>query len=182
TSRLRQHFFGDERFKANPIARASVPDATQVIPNGETLRGISVSRAFQFFGMRNAELNRVLLKDFQIDERKVFLFWPLIRAALRAQRGHHMQGGKDRALERDAFKAELPEAIYHRVRKGSGRDFLERYDYDSLAKGLLSSAIVRYGLVSKEHIKNISSKNIDHETAFAIVAARGISDWMELYE
>lgn len=179
--RLANHFFGDGRFAANGIALRSVPTTTEVVPGGASLAGISVSRAFQFFGMRNAELNRVMLKGYEIEERKAFVFWPLIRAALAAKRSHHLWGGRDRALERDAFREELPPEIYHRVRKGAARDFVERYDYEHFVKSLRESPAVRYGLI-KERIVNIDGRGIQPDTAFALIVARGISDWMELHE
>lgn len=180
--RYREHFFGSRRFGKSPIAAHAVPAGTDVVPNGSTLASLGVSRAFQYFGMRNAELNRVKLKECDVTERKPFVFWPLVRAAMMAPRQHHMAGGKDRALERDAFKAELPQVIYDRVGKGAGRNLIVRYDYETLAAGLLSSPVCRYRLVDPEHIRNITRSNIDHETALALVRARGIADWMEFYE
>lgn len=179
--RFLRNYFGAARFRENPVAQRIVPVATELVPNGDELTAIGASRVFQYFGMRNAELNRVRLKDYAIDERKAFVFWPLIRASIMAKRRHHLNGGCDRALERDAFRAELPEAIYYRVRKGAGQDFVDRYDYQMLIETILKSPVVKHGLVS-EQIKSIAIDKIDHETAFALVAARGIADWMEFYD
>ncbi|EJE6497613.1 hypothetical protein LWQ05_004042 [Salmonella enterica] len=130
--RYRAHFYGDQRFPRQPLAARAVPAGAELIPNGSRLGGLGVSRAFQFFGMRNAELNRARFRSCGVDERKPFVFWPIIRAAIAARREHHLQGGMDRALERDAFRAELPE--------------------------------------------------VDYDTAFALVRARAIADWMGFYE
>lgn len=180
--RLKEHFFGRLRFKASPLVPGSIPAGGEVVPNAAKLAHLGAGRAFQFFGMRNAELNRVVLKDCAVEERKPFLFWPLVRFALRARRLHHIAGGRDRALERDAFRAELPAAIYHRVGKGAGRDLLARYDFPVMAQGLLDSPVSRRNVICKEQIENVCTKDIDDETALVLVRARGIADWMEFYE
>ena len=179
-ARLREHYFGKLRFPKNPLAVNPVPDGTQVVPAGALLSSLGVSRAFQYFGMRNAELNNVPLNGYPVDERKTFLFWPLIREAISAKRSHHLKDGRDRAIERDAFRPELPPEVYHRFSKGGSRDLVERYDFDSLINSLQKSAVLQYGLIT-EQIKNIKDSQIDDDMAFALVAARGFADWMELY-
>lgn len=180
-ARLRERFFGAKRFPANPLVANDVTPDLSVAPNGALLSPLGISRVFQFFGMRNAELNHVPVKGYAVDERKTFVFWPVIRAAMMASRGHHLRHGRDRALERDAFRAELPPEVYYRVGKGSGRDFTDKYDFGFFLAALQKSPLVRYGLIS-EQIGNMEASEVDDDTAFALVVARGFADWMELYE
>ncbi|WP_037082633.1 asparagine synthase-related protein [Neorhizobium vignae] len=176
---LRERYFGKLRFPKNPLAVEPAPENTEVVPNGSTLSGLGVSRAFQYFGMRNAELNQVPIRGLAVEERKTFLFWPLVRAAMIAARGHHLKDGRNRALERDAFRHELPPEVYHCFSKGGSRDFAQRYDFPRLVHSLQHSPLIRYGLIS-EKIDNIENAP-DDDTAFALVVARGFADWMELY-
>lgn len=178
--RLHERFFGNLRFQPNPLARKPVPKDVQVVPNGDMLSGLGISRAFQYFGMRNAELNQVPLNGYAVEERKTFVFWPLIREAMIAKRRHHLHGGRDRAIERDAFRDELPAEVYHRHSKGAGRDFAERYDLEFLIKSLQNSSVVQHGLVG-EQIRDIVASKVSDDMVFALVVARGFADWMELY-
>lgn len=179
--KLRQRFFGKLRFPPNQLAKIPPPGNAQVIPNGEKLAKFEISRAFQFFGMRNAELNHIPVKGYDVEERKTFVFWPLIRAALAARRTFHLKDGRDRAMERDAFREELPAEIYNRHSKGGSRDFVERYDFESLIASLRTGPLSRHGLLS-ERIHEIASHDVDSELAHSLVVAQGLSDWMELYE
>ncbi|KSV75878.1 hypothetical protein N185_15650 [Sinorhizobium sp. GW3] len=179
-AQLRDRFFGEKRFPNNPLAARAVPVGTEVVPNGLALAQLGVSRAFQYFGMRNAELNHIPVKGYPVEERKTFVFWPLIKKAITAQRSQHLKDGRDRAIERDAFRVELPGEVFSRFSKGGSRDFAERYDFDSLITSLQKGPLVRYGLVSEE-IKNISGSRVDSDIAHALVVAQGVADWMELY-
>jgi Asparagine synthase len=178
---FQENFFGKRIFQCNQIASQRKHTQKEIIPNASQLINIGASRAFQYFGMRNAELNRVSLRGYKIDEKKIFVFWPLIRAAISAKRSYHLNGRRDRALERDAFRNELPSEIFHRVGKGGGKDFVDRYDFNVLISTLQKGLLTKYDLVG-EHIANIDAKNISHDLAFSLVVARGIADWMELYE
>ena len=95
-----------------------------------------------------------------------------------------MAGGRDRAIERDAFKAELPDSIYHRAGKGGGRDILNRFDYKFLAESLLGSILCRRDVISQKEIYMIATgeKNIDYDIAQIIVKARGIVDWIGKFD
>lgn len=181
SERLRERFFGPLRFPQNQLARMPPPKNAQIIPEGDKLRELETSRAFQFFGMRNAELNHIPVKGYKVEERKTFVFWPLIRAALAAKRTFHLNDGRDRAMERDAFRDELPPEIYSRHSKGGSRDFVERYDFQALIKSLRTGPLSRHGLLS-DRINEIEADDVDSDLAHALVVGQGISDWMELHE
>ncbi|MCZ7486112.1 asparagine synthase-related protein [Rhizobium rhizogenes] len=178
---LRERFFGPLRFPHNQLARIPPPENAQVIPEGDKLKHFETSRAFQFFGMRNAELNHIPVKGYEVEERKTFVFWPLIRAALAAKRMFHLKDGRDRAMERDAFRSELPPEVYNRHSKGGSRDFVERYDFEALIANLRTGPLSRHGLLSTR-INEIDAADVDSDLAHSLVVAQGLSDWMELHE
>ena len=75
-AQLRERYFGKLRFPKNPRTAEPPPQNTEVVPNGSALSGLGVSRAFQYFGMRKAELNQAPIRGLAVEERKTFLFWP----------------------------------------------------------------------------------------------------------
>lgn len=85
-------------------------------------------------------------------------------------------------MERDAFKRELPSAIYNRAGKGTGRDVLMLFDYRCIAESILSGPLCQSKIVSKERISDLLTRPIDHDVAFSLIRARVISDWMKSYE
>ncbi|MDW9232912.1 asparagine synthase family protein (plasmid) [Burkholderia cepacia] len=144
------------------------------------LFSMGASRVFQYIGIRNAELNYTQIARYKIQERKVFLFWPLIRAAINAERRHHWHGGRDRALERDAFHYELPSEIYNRTRKGAGQDFSIRYDYNEFIRSLNSSYAMKCGVIGHK-LTNLNDGEMSPDEAFSLISAKAVAEWMEQY-
>jgi hypothetical protein len=132
--------------------------------------------------MRNAELNRIALAGCKVVERKVFLFWPLIRACIRAKRVHHFRSGRDRAIERGLYSDILPAAITHRIGKGAGRDMLVRFDYKALASRLEDGALCNHQIIIRERLRAAMSGPLDYDLSFALVRAVAVADWMAQYE
>lgn len=178
---LRSRYFGSRKFPAVPFSEAIAPAGMNLVPEGEQLSRVSLSRAYQFFGMRNAELNQVPVKGINVREKKTFLFWPLIRAAIQAKRCHHAKDGRDRSLERDAFKSELPTQIYHRHSKGGSLPVVARYDFVAIMESLRHSAADRAGIIPPRML-HLAGSEINDEIASALITARGVSDWMELHD
>ncbi|MFT4273081.1 MAG: asparagine synthase-related protein [Pantoea sp.] len=178
----RGYFFGEMKFPASDLLCTRVHCSASLVPNQHLLKNIGYSKLFQFFGMRNAEFNRIAIRGCNIQERKVFVFWPLVKAALQTPRMFHMIDGNDRAIERMAFRKELPDEIFYRKSKGAGRDILSRYDYECLAETLLQGPACRHGFVSREKLQQIKNKNIEVETAASLIRATALNDWMKFYE
>jgi len=178
---LRRHMFGDLRFPQSPVASVRPDIRAELVPGARSLRHLPTTRLFQFFGMRNAELNRIALRDIAVEERKAFVFWPLIKAGLLTARRHHHSNGIDRALEREAFREDLPDEIYYRVGKGAGRDMLMRYEYGTLASRVERSALYRHGLISPDLLRS-AIDNLTYDSAFALVRVCAVADWMDLHE
>ncbi|WP_407175549.1 asparagine synthase-related protein [Bradyrhizobium sp. STM 3562] len=178
---LRRHMFGDLRFPQPPLASVLPDGRAELVPGARSLRHLPTTRLFQFFGMRNAELNRIALRGIAVEERKAFVFWPLIKAGLLTARRHHHLNGIDRALERGAFREELPDVIYHRVGKGAGRDMLMRYEYGALVSRIERSALYRHGLISRDLLRS-AVDNLSYDSASALVRVCAVADWMDLHE
>jgi hypothetical protein len=179
---VRRRLFGDLRFPPSPVATHGVGPETELVPGERDLVRLSTTRAFQYFGLRNAELNRLCFAERGVEERKAFLFWPLIKAALMAKRSHHCALGRDRAIVRSAFKEELPEVVCHRAGKGCGRDVLVQFDYAAIAGRLLDGPLRNsYNLLSPRRLEEAMRGVMDHDLAFAMVRAAAVSDWMDLY-
>ncbi|WP_338695168.1 asparagine synthase-related protein [Bradyrhizobium sp. 26S5] len=178
---LRRHMFGDLRFPQSPVASARPDVRAELVPGSRALRHLPTTRLFQFFGMRNAELNRIALRDIAVEERKAFVFWPLIKAGLLAARRNHCSNGIDRALEREAFREDLPDVIYYRLGKGAGRDLLTRYKYGALAARVERSALYRHGLISRDLLRT-AIDNLSYDSASALVRVCAVADWMDRYE
>ncbi|WP_024508502.1 asparagine synthase-related protein [Bradyrhizobium sp. ARR65] len=178
---LRRHMFGDLRFPQSPLASVGPDVRAELVPGAWSLRHLPTTRLFQFFGMRNPELNRIALRGISVEERKAFVFWPLIKAGLRTARRHHHSNGIDRALEREAFRHELPDVIYYRVGKGAGRDMLVRYEYGALVSRVERSALYRHGLISRDLLRS-AIDNLSYDSASALVRVCAVADWMDVHE
>ncbi|WP_210349174.1 asparagine synthase-related protein [Bradyrhizobium agreste] len=177
---LRRQMLGDHR-PQSPVTSVRANFGAELVPGAESLRHLPTTRLFQFCGMRNAELNRIALRDIAVEERKAFVFWPLIKAGLVAARRHHHSNGIDRALEREAFREHLPDVIYYRVGKGAGRDMLMRYEYGALVSRIERSALYRQGFISRDRLRS-AIDNLSYDSAFALVRLCAVADWMDLYE
>ncbi|MDA9464793.1 hypothetical protein XH87_09280 [Bradyrhizobium sp. CCBAU 53415] len=177
---LRRHMLGEHR-PQSPVASVRPDFGAELVPGARSLRHLPTTRLFQFFGMRNAELNRIALRDIAVEERKAFVFWPLIKAGLVTARRHHHSNGIDRALEREAFREHLPDVIYYRVGKGVGRDMLMRYEYGALVSRVERSALYRQGLISRDLLRS-AVDNLSYDSAFVLVRLCAVADWMDLHE
>lgn len=181
-ARYRSHFFGEKRFPDSAFLNVTKPEKANMMPNEHALIDMQTSRLFQFYGMRNAEFNRLTIRGFDIQERKAFIFWPLIKASLQAPRIFHMADGNCRAAERYAFKNELPDEIFYRTSKGAGREILSRYDYKFIAECLVNGPVCRYGFVSSAILQKIIRRGADSDTAAALIRLSALNDWMMFYD
>ncbi|MBS0907772.1 hypothetical protein JK229_21995 [Pantoea dispersa] len=181
-ARYRSHFFGENRFPESAYMSVKKPYMANIVPNERALKHMSATRLFQFYGMRNAEFNRIAIHGCNIQERKAFMFWPLIKASLQTPVMFHIVDGNDRAIERYAFKNELPEEIFYRKSKGAGREILSRYDYKFLAEKLLYGPVCKNKFVSSDILQTLTKSEIDHNAASALIRLSALNDWMMLYD
>ncbi|MEK6357289.1 MAG: asparagine synthase-related protein [Burkholderia cenocepacia] len=179
---MRRRLFDSHKPSSNILSCRSNHEMIDPIPNIHLIKHLPISAAFQFIGIRNAELNYANIKNCLTNERKVFLFWPLIRAAISAQRKNHIQNGMDRALERHAFKELLPDAVFYRAGKGGGLDILNRFDYQSIGTSLFDSTLCKIGLISPDKLQSALRQPIEHEAALSIASAKALSDWIDTIE
>lgn len=138
----------------------------------------SLSRKFQFIGMRDAEVNHCSIKGIPVCEHKPFLYWPLIRYCIQLRRNHHTRHGKDRALEREAFKDCIPAAIYCSEAKGGADDPKNRFDHEALANSLLEGELVYHRLLCRDQLRSVRNSDIGTHEACALAKARTIEDWL----
>lgn len=181
-ARYKSHFFGENRFPESVYMSVKKPCMANVVPNEQALKLMPVTKIFQFYGMRNAEFNRIAIRGCNIQERKAFMFWPLIKASLQTPAMYHMVEGHDRACERYAFEKELPKDIFYRKSKGAGRDILSRYDYKILAEKLHDGPAFKNGFVSHNILQNLTNNDIDSDAASALIRLTALNDWMKLYD
>ncbi len=177
----KQHLLGNMCFQESDFFNFPPPKDSIFIPDSHTLDSLATTRLFQFIGMRNAEFNHIAVRNYNIEERKVFMFWPLIKTALQTSRSFHMLNGTDRAVERHAFIKELPKEIFNRTSKGGSQNILTRYDYNFFAKSLLNSKVVKYGLINNRSLMNFIDHNSDIYDSCALIRIKALDDWMNLY-
>lgn len=180
--KLLRRLVGDLQFPPSSIVNYRPSSRTSVVPDIDALCDLSPSRLFQFVGMRNAELNRIALTGFDIVERQIYLFWPIIRKAIQIKRIHHQKDGHDRAIVRAAFKSKLPDAVFLRTQKGAGQGLENRYNYHSLIESMLAGPICRHRILSRESLQIAADLPFNDNLAFTLSHAAAINDWMVIHE
>jgi len=157
---------------------AFCPIAGDAVVSGSTRPWRSESRKFQFFGLRDSELNDCDIAGVPVRERKPFLYWPLIKYCMSLRRSLHTHEGRDRALERAAFREFLPDVVYCSEAKGGADDPRNRFDHAQLADALLDGELVRRGLLEKDQLRNVENQAIRTDEACVLARATTIESWL----
>ncbi|MEV0543618.1 asparagine synthase C-terminal domain-containing protein [Nocardia salmonicida] len=139
---------------------------------------MGATRGFQYVGLRAAELNRISIAGSPVRTRKPFLFWPLVRLCIAAERRHHIHQGESRAVERGAFESRLPHAIVRRAGKQGERSLIDHYDHEALARSVLDSELCTEGVVDRNKLEAVLSAPPTEDSTVALVRAASIVYWM----
>ncbi len=149
------------------------------MPNYSQYDGLDNTRKFQIVALRCAEINAVQYNDLSIDERRPFLYWPLVKLMLSCPRSFHLANGRERDLGRIAFSDVLSQEITTRVDKSSDEALINKFDYGHLAVRLQSSPLTQRGILDKKAILKYAKQTLTDAQCAVIVKATYLDKWIK---